>query len=324
METTRCIFCDIEGGVTVIEENGYSGVQCPKCGLIYISPRPSRREISNLYGHDSAKSRADALISMELLARLYARHHLRLISPFVRSGELLEIGAGGGYFLDEARKAGFHPHALELNPYQAAFMRDRLGIPCEETPLTSGLFGGKRFDLVYHCDVMSHLFDPIADLEAMNGIINEGGYLVFETGNGGEIDQRYYRYFSRFQYPDHLFFFTVANLVDLVERTGFECVQIRRYSILPELIALKWIAGVRGWLAHAAGHARLRSAARTDGSEAGCTLSASISMTRPKPRLKRMARTAHDYFQYFLRYEVGRLALKDHRPQTVIVIARKE
>ena len=130
MNPIDCIFCGIESDDVLIKENGYEGKQCPQCGLIYISPRPSFDEIVDLYGHDDAHVSAASHISAEFSKRLYARHHLRLIRSFVKDGELLEIGAGAGYFLDEARKLGFIPSGLEFNPTQDNHISYDLNIPC--------------------------------------------------------------------------------------------------------------------------------------------------------------------------------------------------
>lgn len=251
-----CIFCDIAGNDVVIEENGYVGIRCPRCCLIYTSPRPALNEIKDLYGHDEAHVSAGSHIAAEAIKRLYARHHLKVMAPFLNNGSILDVGAGAGFFLDEARRAGMEPFALEFNPMQAEFIRNALGIPCEEAPLGEGVFGGKRFDVVYHCDVISHFVDPVADLRATHSLLKEGGILAFETGNLPEVDRKYYRFFSRFQYPDHLFFFSVENLRQLLEKTGFDLLAVHRYSILPQLVALNVLAKVKRMAARKVAGAR--------------------------------------------------------------------
>jgi len=69
---------------------------------------------------------------------------------------MLEIAEGGGYFLDEAREEGFEVYGIELNSIQADFIKTKLGIPCEKPLLDIPFFDGKRFDIIYHCDVISH------------------------------------------------------------------------------------------------------------------------------------------------------------------------
>lgn len=245
MNEINCIFCDVGSDDVVIRENGFNGRKCPQCGLIYISPRPSFEEIIDLYGHDDAHISAQALVGASFRKRLFARHHLKLMRPFVSSGALMEIGAGGGYFLAESREMGFDPYGLEFNPIQAEFIRSEFGIPCEESPLSPSIFDGKKFDVVYHSDVLSHLYDPIAEFEKTNEIMKDGSYLVFETGGLADADKSYFKHFQRFQYPDHLFFLSADNLQDLLRRTGFEIQKTFRYSIFPQLLLAKAFSGTK-------------------------------------------------------------------------------
>jgi SAM-dependent methyltransferase len=312
LEEIKCIFCGIESSLVVIEENGYQGKKCPQCGLIYVSPRPSFDEVVRLYGDGQAHISSESHISDAFQKRLYARHNLRLIRPVVKRGALLEIGAGAGYFLDEARKTGFHPFGLELNPVQAGFIRTELKIPCEESPLNPSVFEGKKFDVVYHCDVIGHFFDPIADFRNMNAIMKDGAFLVFETGNLGDVDKLYFKYFQRFQYPDHLFSFSTDSLSKLLDRTGFEVLKIYRYAILPQLILIKLSAGMRQ---------RFFKPVRPQGSP-GKT--AGVQPSHKGSSVKRIIGPVWDYLNYILRYKIGAILPKKGRPQSLIVIAQKK
>lgn len=207
MEDIPCIFCNTHRNLVVIEENGYTGKKCSQCALIYISPRPTRPEVLSFYEGNHAYVSAETHISGEISRRLYARHNLGIISRYAKAGTLLELGAGAGYFIDEARKKGFEVYGIELNSIQADFIRNVLAIPCEEHPLGESSFGGKSFDIIYHCDLLSHFYDPIAEFRMIHGKLSAGGLLVFETGNLGDVKERYYRVYTEFQYPDHLFFF---------------------------------------------------------------------------------------------------------------------
>lgn len=299
MKEIPCIFCGIKSIDTVIEENGYQGKRCPECELIYISPRPSLEEIVDLYGHNNAHITAEEHISDEYRKRLYARHHLRKLKRFAHSGALLEIGAGAGLFLDEARKSGFEPYGLEFNPQQAEFMRTDLGIPCEEKPLTVELYNGIKFDVIYHCDVISHLYNPLDDFRTMNSLLNENGILFFETGNFAEIARYYYSYIATFMYPDHLFFFSLRNLKTLLNQTGFELVYVKRYSILPQF----WFK-------------------QKFGQKPGSTPAGNQAGNQGESRDGVIA-NAKVWVNYGLRYYAGSVLPNQNRPQTILIGAKK-
>ena len=319
----ECIFCKTESNHVVIEENGYQGKKCLQCGLIYISPRPAFDEIVDIYGHDNAHISAEAHISADFLKRLYAKHNLRIICSAIKSGELLEIGAGAGYFLDEARKMGFNPYGLEFNPIQANHIRNKLNIPCEESSFTTSVFDGKQFDVVYHCDVISHFFEPISDFRKINEKMKDGSFLIFETGNLGEVDQIYFKYYKLFQYPDHLFFFRTDNIIDLLEKTGFELVKMHRYSILPQLAVIKALSVARKLIIGHILKPNKKEEHRSEKSSVDILSATGSQSFDVESFVKKSVRYVYQYIMYLLRYKIGRIAPNAGRPQTVIFVARK-
>jgi SAM-dependent methyltransferase len=294
VEDIECIFCRKPSDNVVIEENGYTGKKCPECGLIYVSPRPTILEIYDLYqSGESVTYFADCQdVFGTSSKRMVARHHVGMIKRILQRGSILEIGSGTGEFLDEARKEGFDVCGIEINPRLSRFISEELSIPCENGPLNSFTFGGKKFNMIYHCDVLSHLHDPFSEFMQMNAKLTPAGFIVFETGNLGDVDPRYYRWFSGFQYPDHLFFYSVRNILDLLCRTGFQPLRIHSFGMLPELFLWKVASALLGPLAGQNALKRI--------SALGCV-------------------------RYLVRYRLGSLLHAGRRmPQTLVVVGRKK
>ena len=308
MEEITCIFCNIYNETCVIEENNYKGRQCAQCSLIYISPRPTVSEVIDLYGHDQAYVTAQSHITGSLLKRLYAQHNLRIIKKYTKNGDLLEIGSGGGYFLDEARKEGFRPHGIELNPEQVTFIREQFKLPCQDTPLSSLSFDSQTFDVIYHSDVICHFHDPLNELKTMHEKLNKDGYLVFETGNIGDIKKKYFSLFTRFQFPDHLFFFTEKNIEDILKMSGFKLIAIHNYAITSQLKFLKLIARFK----------------KNNAKKQQPNTQTFPFTSNQAPLFSRIVRWSYYKWLYFLRYVVGKHSVfKKNRPQTLVVVAQK-
>ena len=300
METTTCPFCDTAGEPALVDD-GWTARRCPQCRLAFLSPRPSAADVTQMYEHDEAHGTA----SMHLThfgtstGRFATRKSLRLIRRHTSGGRFLEIGPGGGEMLRAATAAGFNVGSVELNPMQAEFIRKQLGIPCWDS--LTGVEG--EFDVVYHCDVLSHFFDPVAAFQRIHQLLRPGGIHVFETGEG-DFHERYNRLFPSFQFPDHLYLFSELGLRRLLERSEFRHIKTKRYSLVPQLMFE---------------HSFISRVKRRSGYTADSSTLAATPNRRLLPVLGALSAVRHA-----VRYGAGRIAPKRRRPQTVIVLAVKD
>ena len=296
MESISCIFCDVDDSFPVIHENGYTGRKCRRCGLIYISPRPSREEIRNLYEVDEAVTFSQCQFAAESYKRLHAQLTLDILRGYASGGKLLEIGPGTGLFMNQARAAGFTPCGVELNRIQAEYIRYRWGLPCESRQLRDA-YPGERFDVIYYCDVLSHLYDPCTEFTVMRERLTPHGLLIFETGNMGDVRPDRLAMLPPFQYPDHLFFFSSRNIESLLQLSGFDPVRQFRFSIVPELRLRKAISRLN----RRRSGSHIAATRGTDSAFSSSLLKARMTM--------------------FVRYRLGAyLPIRDHH-QTIITIA---
>jgi hypothetical protein len=128
--------------------------------------------------------------------------------------------------------------------------------------------------------------------------LSEKGVLIFETGNMGDVHAELVPQVSRFQYPDHLFFFSTRNLQTLLQQTGFRMLSMSRYSITGEL-----------WLNKAL--SRLR---RKNGSTNSTHSNGKEAAVRPTSRFAAQLR-------FSLRYRLGAIAPRPDHHQTMLVVA---
>jgi SAM-dependent methyltransferase len=305
-----CVVCGCSRSAPLISENGFTGYQCAECGLIFVSPRPSRQEIDEVYRRGEAYLSPEWFLGREAIAsKLRARRDVRLVRRHIEGGSLLEIGPGRGTFLAAARRSGFDVLGVELNPLQASYIRDKRGIPCLESLDGAEDLGAERFDVIYHRDVLSHFYDPQAEMQRLRALLKPGGLHIFETGNLADVEHRYLKLIKSFQYPDHLYFYGERSLHRLLEQTGFSLLHTYRWSVLPQF-----------WLRSQIG--RLRRTSTGAGGEAV------ESDMRPAPAGRwgtggEAARQALDLLYHGLQLSAGRIPVSGQVPQTLLVIARR-
>jgi SAM-dependent methyltransferase len=251
MEHIGCPLCDgAPRSRPYHEERGYAAVQCERCGLVYVTPRPTEAEMKRLYEGQDTHVDVAAQIQKRHRKLAEARSMLRCIQRFARAGRLLEIGPGAGYLLDTARAAGFDGVGLDINRHFASFARGALGLQVIEGTLRTARFEPATFDVVVHRNVLSHLAYPVDELARMRDLLRPGGVMVFETGNVAELPSAIFRGTEALALPDHLFHFSEATLRRLLERTGFACLDVERRaelgSLAPLLAARRGLASLRG------------------------------------------------------------------------------
>jgi 2-polyprenyl-3-methyl-5-hydroxy-6-metoxy-1,4-benzoquinol methylase len=321
LESIGCIFChnNEADAEPVIEEKGFIGRRCPECGLIFVSPRPDLEATFNLYEQEVAHSYAGRHQRKAFGDRLIARHTLSIIKRFKTEGSLLEIGAGGGMFLEEARKAGFEVSGVELNPFEAEFIIGTLNILCAPEPLSQA-YPEKKFDVIYHRDVLSHFHDPIEEFRHFNDRLNPDGIVVFETGNFTDVQKRFYGLYKTFHLPEHLFFFGRETFKRLLESTGFMMEHISGYSILYLLTIDRFIEkllrGIQPRPKHLNGD-------QESNSNADPINESSSSDKRLTDMVFRIATKVRQSISYVLVYKIGRFYAFPGHPHTMIVVARK-
>jgi len=136
--------------------------------------RPSGREVDRGFSYVGGE------LELFAQARNWKRYLEAQIDPYL-DGEVLEVGAGLGA-TTEALCDGRQKRWLCLEP--DAGLAERIPerpLPaiCEVRPGTlAGLADGETFDTILYVDVLEHIKDDAAELEAASRHLRPGGHLV--------------------------------------------------------------------------------------------------------------------------------------------------
>ena len=200
---TTCNSCGTE---MVVEKTraylkeGFEIVRCPLCGLVFRAHMPTPEELGAIYSDAYFASPANDenvgatgyldYVADEQLHRVNARKRLGRLSRHASPGRLLDVGCAAGFFLDEARHAGWEPRGIELAPNMAAWARERLGLPVERLPFADAEIETHAYDAITMWDYIEHSIDPSADLHRSHQLLKPGGILALSTGDVGSIAAR--------------------------------------------------------------------------------------------------------------------------------------
>ena len=228
-----CVVCGCVSERVVWRENGYEARSC-ECGALYTAPFPAPHAIDlTLDAHTDD------------FYRLPARLKVRWLSRNGRGGSLLEIGCGEGHFLEAAQRAGFRVSGLEIDPARARRAAARLTVPITCGRIEDVEIPGAAFDVVYHCDLLSHFPDPLLALARMKNLLCNEGVLAFEVGLVADIATFWHELSGTLDLPQHRWFYSERSLAALLRKAGFTIVESKHFGLAPQVL-MRRVAGFAG------------------------------------------------------------------------------
>jgi 2-polyprenyl-3-methyl-5-hydroxy-6-metoxy-1,4-benzoquinol methylase len=272
-QAPTCLFCRIPGQPFYNDLSdrlfGAPGIWhlsvCPRCGLVWLSPRPIPEEIYKVYTtyftHEAPhhgyrwfspiwektkraliaasvpgyEELADGKLWRTLGATLAWLPPLKERATLATMclagtgrGKLLDVGCGNGAFLSRMREAGWEVSGIEPDPAAARQARERQGIQAVFGTMEEARFQDASFDAVTLSNVIEHVYDPFDLLSKCRRLLKTGGALVLLTPNLDSLGhQRFRRSWYSLDPPRHLYLFSPRTLRDCCEKAGLQVKVLR-------------------------------------------------------------------------------------------------
>ena len=226
------------------------GTRCRRCALMFLDPQPTPAQLERLYGKDYFTERPNydrtqaEVTFIEDGQKQDALNHVRpdKFTDYIRARypgrafRYLEVGCGPGYTLKSLQALGWTTHGLEISEHAADFARRELHLPVVTGNIeTTEDFHADQFDLAYMGDVLEHLRSPAATLAKFHRILAPGGLLVLALPSvlnlpSVRLGFAVYGLLGKQRKMDippyHLFEFTPATITKLLQKQGFEVVEL--------------------------------------------------------------------------------------------------
>jgi SAM-dependent methyltransferase len=231
-----CPACGSGASRPAFEKWGFGYRECGECSSLFQSPRPEPEQFARFY-RESESSRYWARTVFPAVAE--ARREKLFRPKAARAAELCrqaglevaclaDVGAGQGVFLESWRERfpDCRCVAVEPHPDHAGVCRDK-GFEVAEcfAEDADGIAG--RADLAVALEVLEHVHDPLAFCRCMRGVVRPGGRVLLTGLCGDGFDIRVLWDRSRsVSPPQHINFPYLLGAVRLLERAGFEAVEV--------------------------------------------------------------------------------------------------
>jgi SAM-dependent methyltransferase len=215
-------------------KDGYEIFQCRTCGLLFRGALPTPEDLRAIYDRSYFRrdDGADADGYSDYLSdgpehRLTAARRVARLNRAVQPGRLLDVGSAAGFFMDEARTAGWEVQGIDISPDMSGWGRDQLGLDIATGLFQSADYPGSSFDAVTMWDYIEHSIDPARDFAKAANVLRPGGTLMLSTGDAATLVARWSgRRWHLLTPRHHNFFFTVDTLKRYLRASGFEVTSI--------------------------------------------------------------------------------------------------
>ena len=250
MQEVDCYNCGSEIHIYYASENGYDLVKCSDCGLLYVNPRPTDEDIEQ--AHQTGVHRgSELLLTTGYRNPQKINNYLEILREFfpneliLTRKKWLDIGCGYGEFLEalniftkgEIKLKGIEPNIDK----QISAKKRGFDVSFFDIEKHTG-----KYDVISSLNVYSHLKDPPRSIQSWKHLLNPRGELLLETGDTADFDSKDHH--RPFYLPDHLSFPSEKIVIDILERTGFEILEVKKYPfiklslfmVVKEIIKIFW------------------------------------------------------------------------------------
>ena len=249
-----CPACDARTGAYAFDKYGFRFERCRHCRTVYMNPRATPEILADFYAHSVLYEYWNEFIfpasraaRMECIFRPRVARILELCTRWDIAPDLLvEVGAAGGMFCEEAISSGHFGWVVGIEPgaAQAATCR-KLGIEVIESTLEQVGVLERPAQVIASFETIEHVFSPETFLEHCRRLLAPGGLLVLTCPNYEGFDIMTLGTLSDSLDAEHINMFNPDSLAHLVERLGFEVLELSTPGELDaELVRNKVLEGV--------------------------------------------------------------------------------
>lgn len=214
-------------------------VHCNECGMAFTNPRPHPQNMSRFYRADYQCHRAKL--------PTFKRDPLSRFLPLQGLARLLDFGCGSGDFMMRMHAEGWNVVGIDPSDVAVRAVRTR-GMIAHLGSLPHAELGHSYFEAISMRQSLEHVPCPLETLTCARRMLIKGGRLVVSVPNFDCLARHWFGadWFG-LDLPRHLLHFSPATLRRILERAGFNNIELHQ-------------ATRAGWIRHSAGLAIGRGA----------------------------------------------------------------
>lgn len=252
MEYVNCNLCKSNEYRSFKEMAGYRLVKCKRCGLVYLSPRPTQQEMNEEY---TAKYHIERLLGQEPKTEEEIEQEIdknigraeEIVKQFGNKGKLLDIGCSAGFFLACLKRYGWDVTGIDISEWASKFAREKLGLNVFTGSVDEIEFN-ERFHVITMYHTLEHLPDPLRSLKRVSEMISDDAVLVIKGPNLASFDRIWHgKNWRGYDPPRDLYYFTPKSYRTILEKANLAVQKIifQHWNPVVHIMEIRFGGGIR-------------------------------------------------------------------------------
>jgi len=200
----------------------YDLFECENCRTLFTNRNVNLKELLNNYEN----AEYDSNIEAKFAAKTYVKYLTKALPRF--KGSVLDIGAGDGAFLSEARKV-FATSNLGIEPSIKAIEKNDDSQVKIANIAIEDFKPNEKYDMVTCFQTIEHLNDPRQFISNMKNFLKPGGFMLISCHNRLSFVNRLLGEKSPIFDVEHLQVFTSQGIELLFQSLNLEIVYSKKY-----------------------------------------------------------------------------------------------
>ncbi len=211
-------------------------VTCNKCSHRYTNPRPKAEHVSKYYqsknyiSHSGGEKNKFGLTYKlyDIIRNISIKSKLKTIKKYNEKGVLLDLGCGLGYFLKGVKDDKvFQAKGIDISEEARNYVKSAFNIEVDSEAEINN-YNDQSIDVVTQWHVLEHVYDLEKRMHDLKRILSKDGTLFIAVPNSNSFDASYYKqYWDGYDVPRHIHHFNRESISLLLNKYGFEIVQIK-------------------------------------------------------------------------------------------------
>ena len=225
----------------------FSLYQCRNCGIIFLNPQPSSKELEKYYSSEkyysfkkidknSRKTKLKIFLYGLYFNQKKRNYFLRILfSPIkfmirgtriIKEGKILDVGGGSGQFLYEMKQLCMDVYGIEPGEFD-----EEKGLDIKKTTLEKAGLKDNSFDIVTLNHVLEHVNNPNETLKEIHRVLKKKGLFIVGVPNSRSLAKMVFgKNWYQLDVPRHLFNYSDKLLIRLLKENNFKIILNRHNS----------------------------------------------------------------------------------------------